>query len=101
MPTLVERRGYKLSGERNNNKKERLNGEIRDREKVVRGIKTKDSVLIHGYQMYHNYLRPHMGLDEKRLVKSQESTCYHLLSGLPRFKTQVGKRHDITSLSYV
>lgn len=42
---------------------ERLNGEFRDREKVVRGIKTKDSVLIHGYQMYHNYLRPHMGLD--------------------------------------
>lgn len=43
----------------------RMNREFRDREKVVRGIKTKDSVLIHGYQMYHNYLRPHMGLDGK------------------------------------
>lgn len=21
--------------------------------------------MIHGYQMYHNYLRPHMGLDGK------------------------------------
>lgn len=51
-----------LKGDMNNNKMERLNGEFRDREKVVRGIKTKDSVLIHGYQMYHNYLRPHMGL---------------------------------------
>ena len=42
-----------------------MNGEFRDREKIVRGIKTKDSVLISGYQMYHNYLRPHMGLDGK------------------------------------
>ena len=54
-----------LKGDMNNNKMERLNGEFRDREKVVRGIKTKDSVLIHGYQMYHNYLRPHMGLNGK------------------------------------
>jgi len=29
----------------------------------VRGVKIKDSVLIHGYQMYPNYLRPHMGLN--------------------------------------
>ena len=47
----------------NNNKMERMNGEFRDREKIVRGIKVKDSVLINGYQMYHNYLRPHMGLN--------------------------------------
>ena len=33
------------------------------REKIVRGIKIKDSVLINGYQMYHNFLRPHMGLN--------------------------------------
>jgi transposase-like protein len=54
-----------LKGDMNNNKMERLNGEFRDREKIVRGIKTKDSVLIHGYQMYHNYFRPHMGLEGK------------------------------------
>jgi transposase-like protein len=54
-----------LKGDMNNNKMERLNGEFRDREKIVRGIKVKDSVLIHGYQMYHNYLRPHMGLNGK------------------------------------
>ena len=44
---------------------ERLNGEFRDREKVVRGLKKKDSPLLLGYQIYHNYLRPHMGLDGK------------------------------------
>jgi hypothetical protein len=41
---------------------ERLNGEIRDREKVVRGLKKNDTPLLTGYQIYHNYLRPHMSL---------------------------------------
>lgn len=52
-----------MNGDMNNNKMERYNGEFRDREKIVRGIKIKDSVLINGYQMYHNFLRPHMGLN--------------------------------------
>jgi hypothetical protein len=47
----------------NNNKMERLNGEIRDREKVVRGVKSKDSPLFKGAQIYHNYIRGHMGLN--------------------------------------
>ena len=42
-----------------------MNGEIRDREKVVRGVKREDSPLIAGLQIYHNYVRPHMGLDGK------------------------------------
>jgi hypothetical protein len=42
-----------------------MNGEIRDREKVVRGVKKEDSPLIAGLQIYHNYIRPHMGLDGK------------------------------------
>ena len=49
----------------NNNKMERLNGEIRDREKVMRGLKKTDSPIISGYQLYHNYIRNHMGLDGK------------------------------------
>lgn len=55
----------RLQGDMNNNKMERMNGEFRDREKVVRGIKKDDSPLIGGYQMYHNYIRPHMGLEGK------------------------------------
>lgn len=55
----------RLQGDMNNNKMERLNGEFRDREKVVRGIKKTDSVIFDGYQMFHNYLRPHMGLEGK------------------------------------
>ncbi len=51
-----------LSGDHQNNKMERLNGEIRDREKVMRGLKKMDSVALKGYQMYHNYFREHEGL---------------------------------------
>ncbi len=52
-----------LTGDRNNNKMERLNGEFRDREKVMRGVKKKESPLFDGYQLYHNYIRPYMGLN--------------------------------------
>jgi hypothetical protein len=44
---------------------ERMNGEIRDREKVVRGVKKENSPLLSGLQIYHNYVRPHMGLEGK------------------------------------
>jgi len=42
---------------------ERFNGEVRDREKVMRGLKKTDTPIITGYQIYHNYLRPHEGLN--------------------------------------
>lgn len=44
---------------------ERLNGEIRDREKVMRGLKKPDTPILTGYKLFHNYIRPHMGLDGK------------------------------------
>ena len=40
-----------------------MNGEFRDKEKVNRRIKKDDSVMFDGYQTYHNFLRPHIGLD--------------------------------------
>jgi transposase-like protein len=54
-----------LQGDRNNNKMERLNGKIRDREKIMRGIKKKDSVTLTGYLLFPNYIRPHSALDDK------------------------------------
>ncbi|MDE1819079.1 MAG: DDE-type integrase/transposase/recombinase [Thaumarchaeota archaeon] len=62
-PRIEHESHITLKGDRNNNKMERLNGEFRDREKVMRGVKKIDSVMFDGYQMYHNYLRPHMALD--------------------------------------
>jgi len=55
----------KLRGDMNNNKMERLNGEIRDREKVMRGLKKNDTPILKGYQIYHNFVRPHQGLNGK------------------------------------
>jgi hypothetical protein len=54
-----------LAGQHNNNKMERLNGEIRDREKVIRGIKKPDTPILTGYQIFHNFIRKHEGLDGK------------------------------------
>jgi transposase-like protein len=51
-----------MDGAVHNNKMERMNGEIRDREKVMRSLKTTDTPIIGGYQIYHNFVRPHMGL---------------------------------------
>jgi transposase-like protein len=55
----------KLSGSHNNNKMERFNGEVRDREKVMRGLKKTDTPILKGYQLFHNYIREHEGLDRK------------------------------------
>jgi len=46
----------------NNNKMERLNGEIRDREKTMRGLKKMDTPIIEGYKIYHNFVRGHEAL---------------------------------------
>jgi len=51
--------------EANNNKMERINGEIRDREKTMRGLKKKSTPILKGMQVYHNYIKPHEGLDGK------------------------------------
>jgi len=55
----------RLDGTVHNNKMERPNGEIRDREKVMRGLKRVDTPILKGYQIYHNFIREHKGLDGK------------------------------------
>ena len=44
---------------------ERLNGELRDREKVTRNFKKINTPIFKGMQIYHNFIIPHMGLDGK------------------------------------
>jgi transposase-like protein len=53
----------RLSGSVHNNKMERMNGEIRDREKVMRSLKRTDTPILKGLQIYHNFVRPHMALN--------------------------------------
>lgn len=64
-PQAIHTRHIRLQGDHNNNKMERMNGEIRDREKTMRGLKRKHTKILEGYQIYHNYIRPHEGLDGK------------------------------------
>ncbi|MDD5240048.1 MAG: DDE-type integrase/transposase/recombinase, partial [Candidatus Nanoarchaeia archaeon] len=58
-------REIRLSGKIHNNKMERVNGEIRDREKTMRGLKKRRTPILQGYQIYHNYIRPHESLNGK------------------------------------
>jgi transposase-like protein len=64
-PRTKHIRHITIRGDHNNNKMERLNGEIRDREKVMRGVKRKNTPILTGYQIFHNYIRPHEGLKGK------------------------------------
>lgn len=54
-----------MDGTIHNNKMERMNGEIRDRERVMRTLEKSDSPILEGYQIFHNYIRPHKALDYK------------------------------------
>ena len=75
----------RLQGDMNNNKMERLNGEFRDREKVVRGLKKEESPLLSGYQIYHNYVRPHMALNGK----TPSEVCGIEIQGDNKWKTLI------------
>lgn len=75
----------RLKGDKNNNKMERLNGEIRDREKVVRGLKKDNSPLIRGYQIYHNYVRPHSALKNKTPAEA----CGITIQGNDKWRTLI------------
>lgn len=84
-PRSVHIKHIRMSGDMNNNKMERLNGEFRDREKVVRGLKKDDSPLINGYQIFHNYIRPHMGLDGK----TPSEACGIKIEGVNKWLTLI------------
>lgn len=49
----------------NNNIVDRLNGTVRKREKVMRGMKGDETAeeLMEGFRTYYNFIRPHMSLD--------------------------------------
>ncbi len=71
--------------EHNNNKMERMNGEIRDREKTFRGLKRKRTPILSGYQIYHNYIRPHESLNGK----TPSEACGITIEGENKWKTLI------------
>lgn len=59
---------------------ERMNGEARDRQKVMRGLKRMDPPILKGYQLHHNYIRLHERLKgatpaDKAEIKVEGITC--------------------------
>ena len=58
-------RHVRLQGDMNNNKMERMNGEIRDRERCMRTLEKADTPILGGMRIYHNFVKPHMALDGK------------------------------------
>ena len=83
--TTLHIRHIHLQGDMNNNKMERLNGGGGGGEKVFRGIKKDDTAIIDGYQIYHNYVRPHMGLDGK----TPADVCGINIQGENKWKTLI------------
>jgi hypothetical protein len=55
-------REIRLAGKVHNNKMERMNGELRDRERVMRTLEKSDTPILSGTQIFHNYIRPHEAL---------------------------------------
>ncbi len=70
-------------GDMNNNKMERLNGEIRDREKVFRGLKKKDTPIFDGMKAYYNFTKKHSALKGKTPAEQ----AMIKVDGLNRWKT--------------
>jgi putative transposase len=75
----------RLQGDHNNNKIERLNCEVRDREKTMRGLKIQSTAVLSGYQIYHNYFRPHMALNGKTPAEK----CGIIIGGEDKWKTVI------------
>jgi putative transposase len=64
-PSATHVRDVRFDGLVQNNKMERMNGEVRDREKTMRGLKTVDTQILKGVLIFHNYIKPHEGLGGK------------------------------------
>jgi transposase-like protein len=75
----------RLQGDTNNNKMERMNGEVRDREKTMRGLKKMDTPILKGYQLFHNYIREHEALKGKTPAEK----CGIIIEGENKWKTLI------------
>ncbi|MGH2638547.1 MAG: hypothetical protein ACRDF4_04600 [Rhabdochlamydiaceae bacterium] len=42
-----------------------MNGEVRDREEVIRGLKKTNTPILKSYQLFHNFIREHEDLNGK------------------------------------
>ncbi len=84
LPRTKHIRHVRVQGDHNNNKMERMNGEIRDREKTMRGLKKPDTPFLRGLQIYHNYIREHEAIGQTPAEK-----CGIKVEGRNKWKTLI------------
>jgi hypothetical protein len=80
---------------RQKQKMERMNGEIRDREKTMRGLKNTVTAILQGYQLYHNFIREHQGLNGKTPAEA----CGIKVEGDNKWKTLIQNATQNTKTS--
>jgi hypothetical protein len=66
---------------------ERLNGEVRERKNNA-WLKKSDTPILSGYQIFHNYVRPHEALAGKTPAKNVELQLVEKTNGLQSLKMQ-------------
>ncbi len=66
-PRVQHIRKPRFTDPTNNNIVERLNGTVREREKVMRGMKSDPTAeeIVNGFKTYYNFIRPHQSLNGK------------------------------------
>ena len=84
-------------GKDNNNRMERLNGTIRDREKTYRGLKTKRTTEFCGLRVNYNHARKHRSLkrtpgEEAGIFIEGADKWRTMIQNGSRYLTQTGKR---------
>ncbi len=62
-----------------------MNGEVRDIEKVMLGLKIQRTAILPGYQLYHNYFRPHEVLNGKTFAEK----CGIIIEGQNKWETVI------------
>ena len=76
-----------MSGDMNNNQMESFNGNTyRLREEPTRGLKKDDSAILSGLRMYHNFVRPHLGLPDH--ITPAEAAGIHI-EGNDKWRTMI------------
>lgn len=78
-------------------KMERMNGEIRDREKTMRGLKIEDTPILRGYQIFHNFVRPH----EVLRGQTPADLCGIKVEGENKWKTLIQNAKKNSSTEFI
>ena len=81
-PELVQRVG--IRARETNNIVERMHGTVKDRTRVMRGLKSFESTksLLEGFTIHYNYVRPHQSLNGKTPAQAARTQAPSTWKGL-------------------